>query len=243
MAATYTADSVEWAVTQGSSLELVQPQALALADCTTSVGVLTQLVQRYTPVRVTAQLVLTVRGLGTGSLSAAFDELQGQLCGPGSVFVVAPGSSSGDSSFPAAPTLPGLEPFSALGASWTAVPVLQPYLRNPAGGAAAAACAAPRLAWAPGAERLRHASLCLDVLAFVPADMPAAEAVGQVVRPAVRRQLAAMRLDAEEAAAAGAALGIPNTPPMRALHFLPPGYPHHVTLVGAPGWSAVKPVL
>jgi hypothetical protein len=118
--------------------------------------------------------------------------------------------------------LPGTQPFSALGVSWGRPATLRALQQGCPGGAATP-CAAPQLSWRPRPDGLRHCALSLDVLCYVPADMSAAAAVTSLVRPAVRRQLAAMR-----AAAAAAA---PSLPPQSALHFQPPGFCHHVTLV------------
>lgn len=244
------ASSVQFSIKTKSGLALLQPQLLPLAEACTPGGLLQRLVDGYTPVRCTAELVLSSSGVTSGSgLAAAFQELEEQLCGPASFYIVSSlggtaaessgGSGSGGSAALAAAqhALPGLGPFSVLGASWERVPVLRPYERTAPsnGNGGSNGCSAPQLSWAPGAATLRHASLCLDVLVYVPRDMPAAEAVGAVVRPAVRRQLMALRADAEEAAAAGVALMIPNQPPLRALHFLPPGWPHHLTQVTGEG--------
>lgn len=240
------AASVQFCIKTGGSLAPLQPQLLPLAEACTPGGLLRRLVEGYTPVRCTAELVLSSSGaVGGSGLAAAFQELEEQLCGPASFYIVSSlggsaadgGANSGGSAALAAAqhALPGLGPFSVLGASWERVPVLRLYERtaptNGSSGGNGNGCSAPQLTWAPGATTLRHASLCIDVLAYVPRDMPAAEAVGAVLRPAVRRQLRALRADAEEAAAAGVALMIPNQPPLRALHFLPPGWPHHLTQV------------
>lgn len=247
------ASSVQFSIKTGGKLAPLEAQLLPLAEACTAGGLLRRLVDNYTPVRCTAELVLSASGaVGGSGLAAAFQELEEQLCGSASFYIVSllggsssDGSSSGGGSAALAAgqhALPGLGPFSVLGASWERVPVLRPYERTApssgSNGGSSNGCSAPQLSWAPGAATLRHASLCLDVLAYVPRDMPAAEAVGAVVRPAVRRQLRSMRADAEEAAAAGAALMIPNQPPLRALHFLPPGWPHHLTQVGAWGGRA-----
>ena len=240
--------SVQFSVKAGGALAPRQPQLLPAADVCAPGGVLRRLVDGYTPVRCTAELVLSAAGAaGSPGLAAAFDELEEQLCGAASFYIVeslggaaadSSGSGGGGAALAAGQhALPGMGPFSVLGASWERVPVLRPYERtapaNGGGSNGGVACSAPRLGWQPGAATLRHASLCLDVLVYVPRDMPAAEAVGAIVRPAVRCQLRAMRTDAEEAAAAGAALMIENQPPLRALHFMPPGWPHHVTQVRA----------
>ncbi|KAI7836732.1 hypothetical protein COHA_009430 [Chlorella ohadii] len=240
------AGSVQFSIKTGGKLAPLEAQLLPLAEACTAGGLLRRLVDNYTPVRCTAELVLSASGaVGGSGLAAAFEELEEQLCGPASFYIVSSlgGSSSDGSSSGGGGTalaagqhaLPGLGPFTVLGASWERVPVLRPYERTApssgSNGGSSNGCSAPQLSWAPGAATLRHASLCLDVLAYVPRDMPAAEAVGAVVRPAVRRQLRSMRADAEEAAAAGAALMIPNQPPLRALHFLPPGWPHHLTQI------------
>ena len=247
------ASSVQFSIKTKSGLAPLQPQLLPLTEACTPGGLLQRLVDGYTPVRCTAELVLSSSGAASGSgLAAAFQKLEEQLCGPASFYIVSSlGGAAADSSgsgsgggggaalAAAQHALPGLGPFSVLGASWERVPVLRPYERTaPSNGnsdGGSNGCSAPQLSWAPGAAKLRHASLCLDVLVYVPRDMPAAEAVGAVVRPAVRRQLMALQADAEEAAAAGVALMIPNQPPLRALHFLPPGWPHHLTQVRGRG--------
>ena len=229
-------DAIRWAVKQGGKFCSCEPQLVPASQACNSEGLLRQLAEGHVPVRCAAEVVLAVgssRG-GAGALQPAFAELEEQLCGSSTVYLAeaAAGGGSGGSAA-TQPQLPGSAPFPALGASWAAPTVLRPLVRCASGGAAAA----PRLGWQPGASELRHCSLCLDVLCYVPQGMPAAEAVQSIVRPAVRRQLAAMRLDAEEAAAAGAALSIPNLPPQRALHFRPPGVPHHVTLVRLAGFA------
>ena len=62
----------------------------------------------------------------------------------------------------------------------------------------------------------------VDVLCLAPRTLPASELAEQVLRPALRAQLAAMRR-------AMTALDAPCT--LRALHFLPPGWPHPLTLI------------
>jgi hypothetical protein len=222
-----SSSGVQYSVQQGGTLAACQPEVLPTATDAGS-GMLPALAQRYLPVRCTADLVLHV---GSSGLQAAFDDLEEQLCGPTAVYIAevpaAAGSPAGAAAAGGAaaaqrPVLLGAQSFSALGASWASAAALRPLQQGCPGGAATP-CAAPRLSWQPRPDGLRHCALSLDVLCYVPADMPAAEAVGSLVRPAVRRQLAAMR-----AAAAAAA---PSLPPQSALHFQPPGFCHHVTLV------------
>jgi hypothetical protein len=219
---------LQYYLQQGSSLADCQPEVVdAAAECGAD-GLPRALAEGYVPVRAAADLVLDVSdGSGPDGLQAAFDELEQQLCGPGSVYVATAAGGGGGGGDGGA-GLPGGEPFSALGASWAAPCTLRPFVRGAPGGSVAG-CAAPRLSWQPEAASVRHASLCLDALCYIPAAMPAAEAVAAVVRPAVRRQL---RAAAAEVAAAGAEAGAPGRlPPLRALHFRPPRLRHHITLV------------
>ncbi len=66
------------------------------------------------------------------------------------------------------------------------------------------------------------ASADLDFLCLVPRGVPISELPDVVIRPAVRRQLAAMR---------AAMLGEGCVCNLRALHFQPPSWPHPVTVV------------
>lgn len=236
IAATYAApedangddgDSVQFSTKQSGALCPCQPELVAAAECCAPDGLLQQLVESHVPLRCTAELVLSVSvgGGSTNTSEPAFKQLEEQLCGDGTVLVALAPQAEGEAAA-AAPVLPGDASFKELGASWARPAVLRP-LQRAAGGAAAA----PRIAWQPGQQEHRHSSLCLDVLCYVPAGMPASEAVASIVRPAVRRQLAAMQADVEEAVAAGALLHIPTLPPQRALHFLPPGMVHHITVV------------
>lgn len=239
--------ALQYHVQQGGSLVPCQPELLDPAAACTTDGLLVELAEGYVPVRCVAELVLAASSGKDGGINllAAYEELEEQLCGPGSLYVAeatpnAAAAGNGSVGLPQA-VIPASEPFPSLGATWSNATVLRPYQRATRGGAGAG-CAAPQLSWQPGEAAQQHASLCLDVLCYVPASMPAAEAVGTLVRPAVRRQLRAMRLDAEAAAAAAAA-GFSKgkggaarqqqsgLQPQRALHFRPPGYCHHMTLV------------
>lgn len=217
---------LQYFLQQGSALADCRPEVVAESAERAADGLPRALAGGHVPVRAVAEVVLTVSSsAGPGGLRAAFDELEQQLCGPDSVYVAAAAASGGG------PALPGGEPFSALGASWALPCTLRPFVHGAAGGTAAG-CAAPRLTWQPGADSVCHASLCLDVLCYIPAAMPAAEAVAAIVRPAVQRQLRAAAAEA----AAGAAGGAPGrVPPLRALHFRPSGLCHHVTLVSWQG--------
>ena len=67
---------------------------------------------------------------------------------------------------------------------------------------------------------LKTVAAHLDVLCLARRALPASELPDRVLRPALRAQLAGMRR---------AALGALCT--LRALHFLPPGWPHPLTLI------------
>lgn len=244
VAATYTtlssgdgsSDSVQFAIKQGGTLSPCQPELVAPADCCSSDGLLRQLAEGHVPVRCTAELVLSVsdRSGSTDTLESAFKELEDQLCGDGTVFVAEVPPAAGDAAA-AAPVLPGAAPFGELGASWARPALLRP-LQRASGGSSGGAAAAPRLAWQPRHQEQQHSSLCLDVLCYVPTGMPASEAVASFVQPAVQRQLAAMQAEVVEAAGAGPQAA--KVPPQRALHFRPPGFVHHITVVSVQaGWA------
>lgn len=222
-----SSDGVQFAVKQAGALSPCRPELVTPSDCCSADGLLRQLAEGYVPVRCTAELVLSIFGSSDDTLESAFKELEQQACGDRTVFVAEVPSAAG-SAAAAAPVLPGAAPFAELGASWARPALLRPLQRASGAGGAAAA---PRLAWQPGQQDQQHSSLCLDVLCYVPTGMPASEAVASVVRPAVRRQLAAMQADVAEAVEDRSALQVASLPPQRALHFRPPGFVHHITVV------------
>ncbi|KAL4446803.1 hypothetical protein ABPG77_008047 [Micractinium sp. CCAP 211/92] len=224
-----SSDGVQFAIKQGGALSPCQPEPVTPSDCCAADGLLRQLAEGYVPVRCTAELVLSICGSSDDTLESAFKELEQQVCGDRTVFVAEVPSAAG-SAAAAAPVLrlPGAAPFAELGASWARPALLRPLQRASGAGGAAAA---PRLAWQPGQQDQQHSSLCLDVLCYVPTSMPASEAVASVVRPAVRRQLAAMQADVADALADRSDRQVADLPPQRALHLHPPGFVHHITVL------------
>ncbi|KAK9823147.1 hypothetical protein WJX72_000610 [[Myrmecia] bisecta] len=73
-----------------------------------------------------------------------------------------------------------------------------------------------------GPASLHSSTAHLDVLCYAPPDMPLSDAAAQVLRPALRRQLAGMRVLLQS---------LRNLQGVQALHFRPPKWPHHLTVL------------
>eukprot|EP00887_Chlorella_sp_A99_P003427 scaffold7.g3427.t1 len=198
------------------------------------------LAARFVPVRLQADHVLEVSS--DTPLRTAFDRLAEQLCGSAALYIaeVADRASSqaaaasqagvasrgGGGSAAAAPRqqlVGGRGSAGELGGAWACPLELRAFQRlAPVGGT----CSAPRAELQPASGSVQYSALHLDVLCYAPKQQPLAEVVERLVKPAARRQLAAMAAEAEDAAAAGR-----GPSPLRAMHFWPPGAAHHVTVV------------
>lgn len=111
-----------------------------------------------------------------------------------------------------------------MGASWTSPLLLRPYCSSGAGGASTPSgqCTAPTLRFQPGRADVLCAALHVDVLCYASKGLSGQEVLERVVRQAVAAQLELMCQETQRRG---------ELAPLRALHFLPPGLPHHVTLV------------
>lgn len=134
---------------------------------------------------------------------------QGALCSSDTVFLV-----NGN-------TLAGNQTLRELGASWDRPVVFSAFTRPDT---QAGNMAAPSASIQPCSEDVRWSTVHLDVLCYVPVTTTAGKAATDYVSPALKAQL--QSVIKELAPTPG---GAPR--PLRALHFLPPGYTHYITLV------------
>ena len=178
--------------------------------------------ETHTLVRCAVDLLLEAKAATPAAVQAALSTLEVVLCSPATLFLVKRTSTQ-----PGLETefmLAGSDTLASLGGSWQQPVMMQMSMRP--GAADTEPSVAPIAAFQPGITDINCSALRLDVLCYAPAGMPASKAALDVVQPALAAQLRAM---AREAAAATA--DTRSLSPLRALHFLPPGLCHHITLI------------
>ena len=171
-----------------------------------------------------------------GTADDAVSTWEQALCGPDTVYLVNATELAGS-------TPMGAFSGSSNGQSWEQQqplffqPLCRPHSRSDF--LTFGNLSAPSAAITPCHGEIQWSTVHLDVLCYAPAAMPAKEAVQKVLIPGIKAQLTVCRTELNRVrdttttttAAADNNNNKRRLPPLCALHFLPPGFNHHITIV------------